>query len=413
MDTRAAVEQARAQANQANHNALERLCQVRPAWTDVVTARVALALPDFTLLHAGPPLNDPCQPPAPILSSAVLCCLLEGWAANETEAEQLISSGRVTLGPAQQYGAVTPLAAVISPSTTLVQVTDLNSEQPARHAWSLLGSGAGPQIRFGSRNPAILPRLRWRDNVLAATLAATLRNRPVELNPLALAGIQGGDDLHGRTGSANAALCEQLLPAFPADSPEEVVSMLRGTPLFFLTLWMAACHLMLNAAANAGSDPASTLVVGFAGNGEQFGIRLAGKPLQWFVEPGQPPSGPRIDPDLKARVLPVIGDSGAIDAVGFGAQALGFSPEVSEALQPALPAGWRERPALLIGAHPAFSALDVRCGLDAARVAVCGFAPMAAIAMIDAAGQHGLLGRGIFLPSEDLFKQASAALSAV
>jgi hypothetical protein len=409
METQAALVQARAQANR---NALARLCQVRPAWTDVVTARAALGLPAFTMLHAGPPLADPRQPPAPILSSAVLCCLLEGWAANETEAEQLISSGRVTLSPAQQVGAVTPLAAVISPSTTLVQVTDLNSEQPARHAWSLLGSGVGPQIRFGSRNPGILPRLRWRDSVLAATLAAALRHGPVELNPIALAGVNGGDDLHGRTSSANAALCKQLLPTLPVDAPEEVAAMLHGTPLFFLTLWMAACHLMLNAAANAGSDPSSTLVVGFAGNGEQFGIRLAGKPQQWFVEPGRPPSGPRIDPALSAGVLPVIGDSGAIDAVGFGAQALSFSPEVNEALQHALPAGWRKRPALLAGSHPAFSALDLRCGLDAARVAACGFAPMAAIAMIDAAGMHGLLGRGLFLPSDDLFKQASAALGA-
>jgi hypothetical protein len=58
----------------------------------------------------------------------------------------------------------------------------------------------------------------------------------------------------------------------------------------------------------------------------------------------------------------------------------------------------------------AFSALNLRCGLDAAWVAACGFAPMASIAMIPAAGHHGSLGRGLFLPSEDLFKRASAAL---
>src|SRR4051812_1766451 len=116
----------------ANRNALARLCAVQPVWTAVRTAQEALGLPDSTLLHAGPPLDDPCRPPAPLLSSAVLCCLHEGWAKDESQAERLIASGRVALRPAQQYGAVTPLAAVISPRTALVEVADLHSNPPCR-----------------------------------------------------------------------------------------------------------------------------------------------------------------------------------------------------------------------------------------------------------------------------------------
>lgn len=399
-----------ASTSQANLNALARLGKVRPAWTAVRTAREAVGLPEATLLHAGPPLDNPRQPPKPLLASAILCCLHEGWARDEAQAQRLIEEGRIALYPAQHYGAVTPLAAVISPSTSLVEVTDLNGGEPARRAWSLLGSGAGPQIRFGSRNPEILPRLLWRDRVLAPALSAALQRGAIELNQLAAAGLAGGDDMHGRTSAANAALCERLIPALPDDATPEVASMLASSPLFFLTLWMAACHLILDAAGDRGRDPASTLVVGFAGNGEHFGIRLAGNPSQWVTEPGRAPAGPRFNPGLQADPLPVIGDSGAIDAVGFGGQALSFSPEISAALQEYLPSSWQDRPALLIDTHPAFAEWGLRTGLDAGRVAASGLAPLAAIAMIDANGEHGLLGRGVFMPSSELFANAVAAL---
>ena len=144
--------------------------------------------------------------PAPVLSSAVLCCLYEGWAASEQDAERLIATGRVKLVSAQSYGVVTPLAAVISGSTALVEVGD-----PTGVAWSLLGSGAGPQLRFGSRDPAILDRMKWRDSILAPALDTALRGEPVDLLPLARRGLDNGDDLHARTTAASAALYERIV----------------------------------------------------------------------------------------------------------------------------------------------------------------------------------------------------------
>src|SRR5580698_7679174 len=157
---------------EANAAALQRLYSVRPQWTGVRSARDAVGLPGRTLLHAGPPFADPSRPSAPVLSSAVLCCLYEGWATSEENARQLIAERQVELAPAQSLGVVTPLAAVISPRTSLVEVAD--AHDPAHRTWSLLGSGAGPQIRFGTRDPAILDRLKWRDEILAPALAATL-----------------------------------------------------------------------------------------------------------------------------------------------------------------------------------------------------------------------------------------------
>lgn len=397
-----------------NGAALQRLYAVRPQWRAVRTAREAVGLPDKTLLHAGPPYANPREPAPVILSSAVLCCLYEGWAGSEAEAEQLIAGGEVTLASAQSYNVVTPLAAVISPSTMLVDVVDANDA--SRHAFSLLGSGAGPQIRFGSRDPAIIARIRWRDTALAATLSAVLSEGPVDLLPLAKIGLADGDDLHARTTSATAALrtlLEARQRAHEIDEADRAATfaMLQQTPLFFLTLWMAACHLMMSAAgdtpSNTGaSGAASSLVVALAGNGRDVGIRLSGAPSRWLTLAADAPAGPRIDPTSLATAASLTGDSGVIDAAGFGAHALSSAPEPATAFGPWLPPGWQQaQPALLAGAHPAFDGRPV--ALDAKRVGANGTAPLAAIAMIDAEGRRGLLGRGIYAAPVDLFKETS------
>ncbi|WP_244832253.1 DUF1116 domain-containing protein [Caballeronia sp. TF1N1] len=381
-------------------HALRRVHAVRPQWSAVMAARDAVALPEFALLHAGPPFDDARKPSASVLSSAVLCCIHEGWAHDEAHAEDLIARGEVRLECAQSYGAVTPLAAVISPRTMLVEVSDAND--PARRAWSLLGSGGGPQIRFGTRDMRILDRMTWRDGVLGPALAQALSQGPIDLFALARTGIDGGDDLHARTTSATAALRTMLEPRIDR---KDIDAMLAQTPLFFLTLWMAACHLMLSAASS------STLVVGLAGNGESVGLRLAASPSQWTTAYANAPQGPRIDAQQTTPAAPLTGDSGVIDAAGFGAQALGFAPEPAQALHAYLPEAWREtQPRVHAQAHPEFARLPGV--LDAARVVNEGIAPLAAIAIIDAHGRAGLLGRGIYAVPLELFERALQTLSA-
>jgi len=422
-----AIDANQADRRAANARVLARLVSVQPAWTAVRPAREALGLEHHTLLHAGPPLTDPCRPPGPLLASAVLCCLHEGWARDAMAAERAIASGRIALRPAQDFGAVTPLAALISPSSALVEVADVAAPAayyPHARAWSLLGSGAGPQLRFGSRDPAILPRLAWRDGPLARRLSAVLAAGPLPLLPLAAAGLAGGDDLHARTVVANAALCKRLIPALDtlpdvaADATGEadayaVAQMLRQTPLFFLTLWMAACHLMLERAADGGRDAASTLVVALAGNGQQAGIRLAGQPHRWHTAAAAAPVGPPLNASAAAATAsPVIGDSGVIDVLGCGGQALTGAPEIATVLAPWLPADWRERSGILLaGRHPGLAPQGLAVGLDAARVAA-GCEPLTAIAMIDAAGERGLLGRGLYVPPATLFVQAARDIAA-
>lgn len=353
----------------------------RPAWTGLAAAGEALRLPPRTLLHAGPPFRPRQAPSAPILSSSVLACLHEGWAEDETEAEALIASGQVALRPAQSFGVVTPLAEVVSPRTTLARVVDLSD--PAVVAWSPLSSGPGAQMRFGTRNPAVLDRHTWREATLAPILAGALRE-PIDLLAPARTGLDAGDDLHGVTTGATAALALMLDARMRRD---DHAALVRGTlaqsPLFFLTLWMAACRAMLLATA----DSMPTLLVGLAGNGHDVGVLLGHDLGAWTVTPASAPEGPRLDPSVTASACPVIGDSGVIDVTGFGGQRL----------PGATAARWLEV------RHPV---LGVPVGLDAGAVVDHKSPPQVHIGMVGADGRSGLLGRGFYRPPLSLFRDA-------
>lgn len=356
--------------------------QVQPAWRSVATAGELLDLPDRVVLHAGPPFTDPTRPSPVVLSSTVMAILHAGWATEEAQAERMVNERRVRLEPAQHWGGVLPLAAVATRETPVVEVVDgAAPAATASRAWSLLPSGAGAQIRFGSREPALLSRLTWRDRVLLPGLQARLgHGEALALWPMARAALAAGDDLHAQTTHATAELVRHL--ADGPGLPPSIDTLLRQSPLFFLTLWMAACHLMLQTAigrTEPGAD-ASGLVLAMAGNGQDFGLRVRGAPQRWFTAPARAPQGPRLG-DAAVPLSPMVGDSGVIEAAGFGARALALAPAI---------------------ATPRFD-------LDAHAIAETRTPPAIAIAMLAADGRTGLAGRGVFNAPLAAFAAASAA----
>jgi hypothetical protein len=372
----------------SNAAALHAMAAVRPLWTRVVAAREVVGRPARWLLHAGPPFRDPSRPSPTILNSAVLACLYEGWATTPDDAAAMIRNGAVALEPAQEHGVVLPLAAIASPRTTLVEVAD--AAAPDRRAWSLLPSGmAGPQIRFGTRESGVLERLTFRDDMLAPACSEALRD-PVDLLALARVGLDGADDLHGRTTAATAALSARPLPA-------PLAQTLATSPLFFLTLWMAVCACIARALQD---HPQASFVTALCGNGESVALRRADRPGRWTILPAEAPSGP-LPPGLtRDDIAGVVGDSGIIDALGFGGQAI-RSDEPKTHFGALLPDDHDARRALYVGIHPAFADLGLAFGLDATRVREDA-TPLVVIAMLRKTG--GLAGRGLYRPPAALFR---------
>src|SRR6185503_10753854 len=249
--------------------ALERMAAVRPQWTAVRDARSALGLEGRTLLHAGPPLADPTRPPIPMLNAAVLSCLHEGWARTPDEAKRLLSSGAVRLEPSHTRSVATPLAAMVSPKTTVAEIAD---EVGGSRYYAYLGTGAGPQQRFGTRDPAILEKLAFRETVLAPAFT--------DLLSLARAAIREGDELHNRLSSATTLLHALLTTRKgESDSAKAALRTVAEAPLYFLNVWMPACQLILLA---GDAEPGCTLVTRLCANGEVIGIQISALPGQWF-----------------------------------------------------------------------------------------------------------------------------------
>ncbi len=384
----------------ANALALSRIIASEPRWVGVRSARDALGLPDRVLLHAGPPLANPRQPPPAMRNSALLACLHEGWAPSEAAAEQMIASGMVTLQPSFDHRVSIPLAAMVSAGTTLAEISD------GQCTWfAFLGTGAGAQIRFGSRDRAVIERLAFRERELLPGFRDLL-DSPVDLLSVARSALTEGDDLHNRLSSGNALL-HAVLSTRKADSAaaKTALQTVQEAPLYFLNLWMPACALMLDAAANT---PGSTLVTKMCANGEVAGIQLAGLPGRWFTAPAALVKGPFMKgaPE-NPQFPPATGDSGIIDAFGLGGQVLRRAPSLLAAFAPWLPDGDEARAlSQVCGAHPL---LGVPIALDAAAVAATGKSPLLSTGMVSADGR-GLLGRGICAMPVSLFAEAAAAL---
>jgi hypothetical protein len=393
----------------ARADALATITAVRPQWVSIQTAGQALGLQKHQLLHAGPPLRDARQPPAVLRSSIVMTCLHEGWAGSEADAEALLRDGVLQLQPAQPLGCVTPLAATVAPGTPLAQVVDgaARMQGGGLTLYAPVSTVRGPDTRIGMRDAGLLARLRHRDVDLVPALQQHLaRHGPIDLWALGCTGLAAGDDLHSRTAGANAALVQALrAPGEPA--PAQLADDIAGNPLFFLTLWMAACALVLRV-AEGGDQPG--LVTRASGNGEVFGIALAGRPDHWTTTPEVAMRGALL-PGKPADVARAgaIGDSAVIDMLGLGGQRLAWAPEPLSVLGPLLPAGAAHAvQALLARPHPGLPQ-TWPVGIDAAQVLVQDRPPLVVLAMLAQDGLQGLLGRGFYQPPLGLFAQALQA----
>ena len=375
------------------------MAAVRPQWTAVKSARDALGLEGRTLLHAGPPLADPTRPPIPMLNAAVLSCLHEGWARTPEEAERLLASGAVRLEPSYTRSVATPLVAMVSPKTTLAEIAD--AADSTRRYYAFLGTGAGPQQRFGTRDPAILERLAFRETVLAPGFTELL-DAPVDLLSLARAAIREGDDLHNRLSSATTLLHALLTTRKgESDAAKAALRTVAEAPLYFLNLWMPACQLMLLAGDN---EPGCTLVTRLCANGEVIGIQISALPGQWFTAPSPLVKGPFMKGSPpNPQFGPATGDSGVIDAFGLGGQGLRHAPSLLNAfscwMQPDDDARARS---MLAGVHPI---LETPFALDAAAVARSGRSPLLSTGMVSPDGR-GLLGRGLGIVPDRPFTES-------
>ena len=401
----------RPRLSEADASAAAGLVAVRPAWTGMPLAADALGLEAFTLLHAGPPADPPHDLVAPTLNSAAVACVFEGWAETLDDGLALARSGRIRFEAAQDRGVATPMAAVVSPSMRLIEMRDAGGS--AARGWAPInggGTGAGPCARYGRRTGAELERQRLLNGAVAERLESACRAEPLEWLPLADQALLDGDDLHLRHVSANEQLLEALARRLGSgfrDSPAG--AFIAEWPFFHLNFAMAAARAALTGAAGV---PGSGLVTALGGNGAEAGLQVSAFPGRWFTAPAGPPRGNLRAPYTVDDCVGAYGDSALLEAVGLGAFAHRFAPEMQAFHAGFAPDDLLKLPDLLLArAHPGLARSGARTGLSVRTIVETGTTPVIELGIVERSGEAGGLGAGIYRPPLAPFAAACAALA--
>lgn len=386
-------EAAESDLHPADCAALRRMHAVRPVWRGVSLAQDVIAFPGRSILHAGPPVG-PAQVVEPIVNSAAMAILFEGWAKDVAAARDMLAYGEVKLLPAQDFRAMVPLAAVLSPNMAVQIVAD--ATDPTNAAFSPLNGGMARAQRLGLSNPQVLTHLRWINGNLAAMLDI-IADRDIPLIDIADAALADGDDCHSRTVAATRRLVHVIAPRLGGNTPER--RFLDKASGFFLNLWMAAVKCI----AAAGVDESSSVITALGGNGMECGVKLGGSGDRWHVAVAEPPVGNVLPSFTDADRLGAIGDSALVDAMGFGAMTPVSLSDPTRSPSPLA--------ALLPVEHPAFFRSQINFGIPARAIVANATAPDIVLGILDRAGKGGRIGGGVYRPPLDLFAAAIATLS--
>lgn len=414
------LETRRAEIDRANAEAFDRLVNGQPVLVDCRPAREALALPERTVLHAGPPLDweRACEP----MRAAVLCAIrYEGWAANDAAAAALVQRGEVRLAPCHPWKSVGPMTGIITASMPVFVV---ENRAHGNRAHATINEGLGRVLRFGAHDDSVLAHLRWLQTDAGPLLGAALRaSGGIELRPLMAQALRMGDEMHQRNVAASALLARALMPHVARAGEKHhalarLAEFIAGNDQFFLNVAMAA--------GKALADPAngvehSTLVTAMARNGTDFGIRVSGLGEQWFTAPVATPAGLYFPGFGVDDANPDMGDSAIVETIGLGGGAMAASPAVARfvgagGMAEAL-AVTDEIREICHDEHPIFRipTLDERgapAGIDIRRVLETGVTPLINTGIAGRKAGTGQIGAGVVRAPLACFERALEAFAA-
>jgi hypothetical protein len=311
----------------ANAQAVERILAARPMLVGMGVA--AETLPNLgarQLLHAGPPIawTRMC---GPMRGAVIGAILYEGWADTPESAKRLADDGAIAFAPCHHFGAVGPMAGVLSPS---MPVFIVENAAGGNRAFAILNEGLGKVLRFGAYGQEVLERLRWLNETLAPALARALDSHgPVDLKNMTAQALQMGDECHNRNVAASSLFARLIAPALVRTSPSEVAAtvleFLEVNNHFYLNLSMAASKATLDAAHGLAG---STVVTAMARNGVEVGIRLSGTGEAWSTAPALVPDGLYFPGYGPADANPDLGDSAITETAGLGGLAMAAAPAI-------------------------------------------------------------------------------------
>ncbi|MBI4668800.1 MAG: DUF1116 domain-containing protein [Elusimicrobia bacterium] len=279
------------------------------------------------VLHAGPPVTweRMCGP----MRGAVCGALIyEGQAKDYAGASKLAASVRIKYRPCHEFGAVGPMAGIISAS---MPVFIVKNEEYGNLAYGTMNEGLGKVLRYGAYSNEVIEKLKWMEQYLYPTLEKAIKKTGgIDLKNIIAQALHMGDEVHNRNRAATSLLFRILAPAIMrtcdnGETAAKVLEFINGNDHFFLNLSMAASKATLDAAMNIKY---SSVVTVMARNGVDFGVRLSGTGGQWFTGPAPVPDALYFPGYTKNDANPDIGDSAITETNSLGGFAIAASPAI-------------------------------------------------------------------------------------
>jgi len=403
----------------ANAQAVDQMMSARPILKGLGTAaEIIPGMQANLILHAGPPIEWG-RMSGPLKGAVIGALLFEGLAKDEKRAAEMAASGEVDFAPCHHYGAVGPMAGVISASMAVYTVENVTH---GNRGYSNLNEGYGKVLRYGAFSPEVLDKLHWMNDQMGPVLAEALeRSGGVDLRALLAEALHMGDEGHNRN-KAGSLLYLKLLSPWIAEVAKDdaleakILRFLGDNALSVLNPVMAACKVMADAAHGVEG---STVVTVMARNGTDFGIRVSGLGDDWFTAPAQIPEGLYFSGFTSQDANADIGDSTITETAGIGGFAMAAAPAIvsfvsgtpRDALNTTL-----EMYEITTTEHKHFTipALDFRgtpTGIDIRKVVELGITPRINTGIAHKEPGIGQVGAGLVRPPKEIFEHALIAFA--
>ena len=406
----------------ANAVAVSRILKGKPTLVGVGTALDTVpGMTKTTVLHSGPPItwDRMC---GPMRGSVIGGLIYEGLAATREEAERLAASGEIRFDPCHHHDSVGPMAGVMTAS---MPVWIFENATFGNRAYCTFNEGLGKVLRYGAFSREVLDRLKWIETELAPIMAKALAaHGPLDMKNIIAQVLQMGDEGHNRNRAGTSLIIREFAPhlvrlAASGTDPEKIAKVLtfmHGNDHFFLNLSMPASKCTVDAARGIEG---STVIIGMARNGTDFGIRVSGLGDRWFTGPASRVEGlylPGFGPEDAALD---IGDSVITETAGIGGFAMAAAPAIVQFVggspEDAL-AITRRMYEITLAENDVYRIpiLDFRgtpTGIDLRKIVETGILPAINTGIAHKEPGVGMVGAGLVKPPENCFRDALSAFA--
>ncbi len=302
--------------NLANERVMDILLSGHPVWTDVrKSIEVVPGMKKNLILHPGPPIEKE-NIVFPLKNSICGAAVHEGLASSVTKAWDMVLAGEIEIASAQDYSCSCAAAMVLSASMPVIVVEDMKH---GGKGFSTPHPGPKPKVlRWGFYDEEVEEDLKAFEQLYCPALGDAVRaSGGIDIISILSRTAGMGDENHNRQPAGSMCLALTLAPyLLDTDAPKQVMKDFLANDRFFLNPVMAsACAVM----ASAKNVKDSTVMVGMGGNGEEYGIQVAGTGNKWYTTQAPYIEGTLLKPSYtKMDMLRYMGDSCVTEVYGFG-----------------------------------------------------------------------------------------------